>query len=93
MRKIRSIPDVRACRHPRHDPPMHISLSPGIYEHSCPRCGVATVVTIHGSSLAANAGGWPLVAPPSHPTSLGDVWVGETRPDFSFVTQFTRRQP
>ena len=28
----------RTCRHPEHDPPSLISLSPGTYEHTCPRC-------------------------------------------------------
>lgn len=26
------------CRHPEHNPPGMIVLSPGIYEHECPGC-------------------------------------------------------
>lgn len=40
---IRKIRDLRSsdqvCNHPEHNPPGLISLPPGIYEHTCPRCG------------------------------------------------------
>lgn len=28
----------QACRDPEHDPPTHIVLEPGLYEHECPSC-------------------------------------------------------
>lgn len=35
----------QTCRHPEHDPPMHIVLEPGVYEYTCPGCGnVQTIV-------------------------------------------------
>ena len=37
LRKIKDIPP--ACRHPEHNPPTHIVLEPGEYEHTCPGCG------------------------------------------------------
>lgn len=27
------------CSNPEHNPPSHIVLDPGIYEHTCPSCG------------------------------------------------------
>jgi predicted RNA-binding Zn-ribbon protein involved in translation (DUF1610 family) len=27
------------CQNPEHNPPMHICLRPGEYEHTCPECG------------------------------------------------------
>lgn len=29
----------RRCRHPEHEPPMHMVFPPGLYEHECPGCG------------------------------------------------------
>lgn len=37
---LRKIADEKPpCRHPEHNPPSHIVLSPGTYEHTCPSCG------------------------------------------------------
>lgn len=36
-RKISDLP--RPCGDPDHDPPTHIVLENGIYEHECPKCG------------------------------------------------------
>jgi len=38
--------DHRVCRHPEHDPPRMIVLSPGTYEHECPGCGHVTTFTV-----------------------------------------------
>ena len=38
MKKIADYPQSRRCRHPEHEPPSMIVLTPGIYEHECPRC-------------------------------------------------------
>lgn len=47
MRKIGDVPRARqTCNHPEHDPPKHIVLEPGIYEHVCPKCGQRKEVTI-----------------------------------------------
>ena len=33
------------CRHPSHNPPMALYISPGkIYKHVCPECGHVTVM-------------------------------------------------
>lgn len=32
------------CMHPEHKPPMHIVLSPGVWEYTCPCCGESVVV-------------------------------------------------
>jgi len=34
------------CMHPEHNPPMHIYLEPGTYEHTCPACGKTVVFEI-----------------------------------------------
>ena len=80
MKKIASTFSPHPCRHPMHDPPGHIVLSPGVWEHSCPGCEAVTHVMVSGEFLSV----------PSHPTSLGNVWVGVTRPDFS-RSDITRR--
>lgn len=48
IKKISSDPDmkrVEPCRHPDHNVPSHIYLTPGTYEHTCPGCGKRTVFT------------------------------------------------
>ena len=37
---------IELCRHPEHNPPMHIVLEPGRWEHTCPACGNKTIFTI-----------------------------------------------
>ena len=37
LKKVRDY--SKACLHPEHEPPKHIVLSPGEYEHTCPGCG------------------------------------------------------
>lgn len=45
--KVADVPWVRPpCRNPNHDPPQHIVLEPGVYEHTCPGCGQKQVFTI-----------------------------------------------
>jgi len=39
LKKIRDLPAEKTCRHPEHEPPRHIVLSPGVYEYVCPGCG------------------------------------------------------
>lgn len=36
----------QVCQHPEHDPPMHLYLRPGVYEHTCPGCGRRIVFTV-----------------------------------------------
>ena len=62
------------CRHPDHDLPMHIMLPPGAYEHECSGCGDKFTFRVDGIYLSS------VVAPPSHPTTLGEVWTGITQP-------------
>ncbi len=49
LRKIAPAPWLRTCRHPEHDPPRHVVLSPGVWEHTCPGCGHRTVFTVGGA--------------------------------------------
>lgn len=39
IKKISDKDVERPCLHPTHNPPMHIVLEPGLYEHTCPACG------------------------------------------------------
>lgn len=34
------------CNHPEHYPPSHRVFSPGVYEHTCPRCGHVVVFNV-----------------------------------------------
>jgi hypothetical protein len=34
------------CRHPEHEPPTHIVLEPGTWEHTCPGCGCKRVFVV-----------------------------------------------
>lgn len=46
LRKIADWKEREYCRDPGHDPPTHIVLEPGIYEHECPRCGLKQPVIV-----------------------------------------------
>lgn len=46
LRKISGPPSEKRCRHKEHNPPMHISLSPGTYEYTCPGCGTTSTFII-----------------------------------------------
>lgn len=46
MKKVADFPKVKRCKHPEHNPPRHIVLSPGIYEHKCPACGVVQTIRV-----------------------------------------------
>ena len=45
LRKIADA-DRAPCPHPEHNPPMHIVLSPGTYEYTCPGCGQTTTFVV-----------------------------------------------
>jgi hypothetical protein len=52
MKKIAEFKEPFICRHPSHNPPNMIVLSPGIYEHTCPGCNkTQTVVVRPGPTL------------------------------------------
>lgn len=34
------------CLNPEHNPPAHIVLEPGVYEHTCPGCGHTVSFTV-----------------------------------------------
>lgn len=44
LRKIKDAP--KPCLHPEHNPPSHIVLEPGTYEHTCPGCGYKTIFEV-----------------------------------------------
>jgi hypothetical protein len=39
------------CKNIEHDPPKHISLPSGMYEHICPSCGRVTKITVAPTHL------------------------------------------
>lgn len=45
VKKIGDIP--KPCMHPAHNPPKHIVLEEGVYEHICPSCKARQVFTVH----------------------------------------------
>lgn len=49
-RKIADLP--KRCRHPEHDPPGHIVLEDGIYEHECPACGATQTFDVSRPTMA-----------------------------------------
>ncbi len=81
-KKIADIPLSQQCRHPDHNPPSHMVLEDGIYEHTCAGCGhrqrflVSKPTFVACGNLAAN------------PTTLGDVWVGEVRVAAETIEKF-----
>jgi hypothetical protein len=48
-RKIADIPVP--CRHPEHQPPSHMVLGPGVYEHECPSCGKKSTFVVAGVTI------------------------------------------
>jgi hypothetical protein len=34
------------CTHKEHNPPTHVTLPPGTYEHDCPGCERRTIFTV-----------------------------------------------
>jgi hypothetical protein len=53
LRKIKSFPEPKICRHPEHDPPSMIVLDLGVWEHTCPGCGkTQTIVVPHGPTMS-----------------------------------------
>lgn len=67
LRKIADIPPP--CMNREHEPPMHISLSPGVYEHTCPGCGKSVTFTVPSITCLA-----------SRPQSFLDAPRSETAP-------------
>lgn len=39
------------CRHPEHQPPMHIVLENGTYEYTCPGCGEVRTIVVNKPTL------------------------------------------
>lgn len=44
LKKIKDAP--RPCLSPGHEPPMHIVLEPGTYQHKCDACGKVKEFTV-----------------------------------------------
>lgn len=38
--------ELAACRHPEHEPPTHVVLEPGRWEHCCPSCHRTLLFTV-----------------------------------------------
>ena len=47
LRKIGDLPPRQICKHPEHNPPLSICLSPGIYEYTCPSCEKTTTFIVN----------------------------------------------
>lgn len=47
LKKIADLPKGQRCIHPNHNPPMHIYLTDGIYEYTCPSCGHVQRFTVN----------------------------------------------
>lgn len=45
LKKIADLPKP-PCRSPKHLPPTHIALPPGVYEYTCPACGGKSSFTV-----------------------------------------------
>lgn len=55
LRKLADEP--MPCAHPEHEPPKHIMLSPGTYEHTCPSCLARVIFQVRGVYLGTADGG------------------------------------
>lgn len=42
---------TKYCQDPCHDPPSMRVFEPGLYEHTCPRCGHKTPLTVHERAI------------------------------------------
>lgn len=38
LKRVGDLPQEHVCQHSEHNPPAHIVLRPGVYEHTCPGC-------------------------------------------------------
>lgn len=48
-----SVAGAKTCRDSEHNPPSHIVLENGIYEHECPGCGYKRTFTVNKPSMVA----------------------------------------
>lgn len=48
-KKIADLPSVKDCTHPDHKPPTLQVFEDGIYEHTCPKCGMKTKFVVNKS--------------------------------------------
>lgn len=60
-KKIRDLPIP--CSHPEHNPPSMRVFEPGVYEHTCPKCGAKKTFTVPRPTLKTSMFGSYL---PSH---------------------------
>ena len=49
-RKIADLPNN--CMDKDHNPPMHVYLENGVYEHTCPLCGKKQIFTVNKPTLS-----------------------------------------
>lgn len=54
-RKIAELPERERCMSRDHDPPSHMVLKPGVYEHVCSKCGRVTRFTIRSTGYLNDA--------------------------------------
>ena len=51
-KKIADLPDSKNCMSEDHKPPMHQYFEPGIYEHTCPKCGKKTQFIVGNKEMS-----------------------------------------
>lgn len=56
LRKIAGPPGLSSCQEEEHFPPQHLSLTPGVYEWTCPVCQHRTTFTVNGPIYDATGG-------------------------------------
>lgn len=49
IKKIEKEQEEKMCPSPEHNPPSHLYLEPGKYEHTCPACGKTITFTVFGA--------------------------------------------
>lgn len=59
IRKIADLPAHETCRDSEHNPPTHIYLSNGVYEHTCPSCKHTMQFTVRHPSYSGGGTGTP----------------------------------
>jgi len=72
LRKIADSPEP--CRDREHLPPSMISLSPGLWEHTCPGCGKKIIFYISGKFLELKPNMHRSILPVRLPRK-NEVWI------------------
>ena len=55
-KKIANLPKGATCTSPEHRPPSHQVFEDGVYEHTCPQCGLVISFVVSSPKWAGDAG-------------------------------------